>query len=76
MKTEPKTIAQRVADLIDLKSIVTVAVIGGMIWGFVAGKIPAEAYIAVASTIITFYFTKRRNADGSTDDSEEEGEAE
>ena len=54
-----KPIIQKVAKLIDLKSLVTIAITIGLIWGFFDGKIPTDQYVTIAIMIFTFYFTKR-----------------
>lgn len=50
---------EKIAKLIDVKSIVTFAIIGGLTYGFVAGKIQPETYAAFGATIITYYFTRK-----------------
>jgi hypothetical protein len=52
-------ISERIAKLIDLKSILSLAVIGALIYLAVVDKIPSEAFIAIASSIVTYYFTRK-----------------
>ncbi len=48
--------------LIDVKSIITFAIVGGVTYGFVAGVVGSETYCAFAGSIIAYYFT-RKNQD-------------
>lgn len=55
---------ERLAKLIDLKSIVTIivtVVFCHMAW---VGKIEAKDFMIVAIMIYTFYFNKRKNGEG------------
>ena len=47
------------AALLKVKSIITLAIIGGVTYGFVAGTVPSEAYCGFAGSVITYYFTKK-----------------
>lgn len=49
---------ERLAKLIDVKSFITFAVIGGVTYGFIIGNVTSETYAAFASSIITYYFTR------------------
>ena len=46
---------EKIAKLIDLKSIITMLVTGGLIYGFVVGKISNEQFMQIAIMIFTFY---------------------
>lgn len=50
---------EKFAKLIDVKSIVTFAIIAGVTYGFVAGTVQPETYCAFAATVITYYFTRK-----------------
>lgn len=54
---------QKIAKLIDLKSIVTILITGCLIYGFVVGKINAEQFMTIATMIFTFYFAKKEKGD-------------
>lgn len=49
---------QNLASLLKVKSIITLAIIGGVTYGFVVGIVPSEAYCGFAGSVITYYFTK------------------
>lgn len=44
--------------LIDVKSIVTFAIVAGITYGFIRGTVNSETYCAFAGTVITYYFTR------------------
>lgn len=49
----------KIAKLIDLKSIITILITGSLIYGFVVEKINAEQFMTIATMIFTFYFAKK-----------------
>ena len=55
----------KIAKLIDLKSIITILITGSLIYGFVVNKINAEQFMTIATMIFTFYFAKKEK--GSDD---------
>lgn len=50
---------ERIAKLIDLKSIVTIIITGALIYGFIVDKINAEQFMTIATMIFTFYFASK-----------------
>ena len=54
---------KQIAKLIDLKSIITIIVTGGLIYGFIVGKINSEQFMTIATMIFTFYFAKKKEGD-------------
>lgn len=50
---------ERIAKLIDLKSIITILITGALIYGFVIKVISAEQFMVIATMIFTFYFSKK-----------------
>lgn len=46
--------------LLDLKSIVTILVTSGLLYGLIVGKIQADQYITLATMVFMFYFTKEK----------------
>lgn len=56
-------IKERLAKLIDLKSIVTIIMTIGLIYGFVTNKIKADQFITLATMIFMFYFQKKGSED-------------
>lgn len=57
-------ILKRVAKLIDLKSIITVLMVTGLIVGWFYNKVTSEQFIPLVTTVLTFYFAKKDNASG------------
>ena len=51
-----KTIKERLANLLSVKSIVTVVLTGVFAYLAVVGIIDAEKYMIIFTTVITFYF--------------------
>ena len=49
----------RIAKLIDLKSIITILMTGALIYGFITSKISNEQFMTIATMIFTFYFAKK-----------------
>lgn len=50
---------EKLAKLIDLKSIVTMTITGALVYGFVVGKIDKENFMTIATMIFTFYFASK-----------------
>lgn len=50
---------QRIAKLIDLKTIITISITAALIYGFVVSKITPEQFMTIATMIFTFYFAKK-----------------
>lgn len=56
-----KTFATNLANLIKIKSIITLVMVGGVTYGFITAKIEPATYAAFVASIITYYFTKEHN---------------
>ena len=56
----------KIARLIDLKSIITIVITFALVFGFVVEKITSEQFMTIATMIFTFYFAKKSK--GSDDD--------
>ena len=54
-----KTFTENLANLIKVKTLITLTIIAGVTYGFIVGMVQAETYCAFAGSIITYYFTKR-----------------
>lgn len=54
---------EKIAKLIDLKSIVTIIMTIGLIYGFIVGKIQADQFITLATMIFMFYFQKKKGSE-------------
>lgn len=49
-------VKKRLANLLSVKSIVTLICTAGTLYGFVVGKISGEQFMMIESSIIAFYF--------------------
>ena len=56
-------IRERLAKLIDLKSIITLALTTALIWGFVVGRIEAKDFLIYLAMVFTYYFNKKKEED-------------
>ena len=63
----------KIIKLIDLKSIITVALVVALIWGFVVGKVETKDFLVYVSIVITFYFAKKDKNEDKKPDEEEVG---
>ena len=54
-------IKEKIAKLIDLKSIVTLLMTGALIYGFINKMIEADQFITLATMVFMFYFTKKKD---------------
>jgi hypothetical protein len=54
-------IKEKIAKLIDLKSIVTLLITGALIYGFINKMIEADQFITIATMVFMFYFTKKKD---------------
>lgn len=57
-------IKKKVAKLIDLKSIITIAMIIALIFGWFMNKVNSEQFIPLVNMILIFYFAKKDNSTG------------
>ena len=48
-----------IADLVKVKSMITLTITAAITYGFVKGIVPVELYASYAGSIITYYFTKK-----------------
>lgn len=51
----------KIAKLIDLKSIVTMIITGALVYGFIVGKIQPDQFITIATMVFMFYFQKKES---------------
>lgn len=51
----------KIAKLIDLKSIITILITISLIYGFIVGKVNNEQFMTIATMIFTFYFAKKND---------------
>lgn len=52
---------ERLAKLIDLKSIVTLCLTGLLIYGLISNKFDASDVMTIVVMVFTFYFAKKEN---------------
>lgn len=50
---------EKIAKLIDLKSIITIFMVVGLIVGWFMDKVTSEQFIPLVTMILTFYFAKK-----------------
>ena len=54
---------ERIAKLIDLKSIVTIIMTIALVYGFIVNKIQADQFITLVTMVFMFYFTKKKESE-------------
>ena len=54
---------ERIAKLIDLKSIITLVITVALIYGFFANKIDGKDFLVYVTMVYTFYFTKKKEGE-------------
>jgi hypothetical protein len=52
-------IKEKIAKLIDLKSLLSLGIIGTLIYLSIVEKIDIAAFTAIAGAIVTYYFTRK-----------------
>ena len=57
-------IKSKLAKLIDLKSIITILMVVGLIIGWFMNKINSEQFIPLVNMILIFYFAKKDSTGG------------
>lgn len=50
---------KEIKKLIDLKSIITLALTSTLIWGFVMGEVDSKEFLVYVTMVLTFYFAKK-----------------
>jgi len=54
---------KNLANLIKVKTLITLTVVAVLAYGFIAGKIDAEKFMIVAIMVVTYYFNKKDEVD-------------
>ena len=54
---------EKIAKLIDLKSIITLALAITLIYGFIVGKVDSKDFLVYVTMVFTFYFAKKDKGD-------------
>jgi hypothetical protein len=49
---------RNLADLLKVKTIITLIIICGVTYGFVTGIVNPETFCTLAGAVVTYYFTK------------------
>lgn len=52
-------IGERIGKLIEVKSLLSFVVIGGVTYGFIKGMVTSEMYCSLATSIVTYFFTRQ-----------------
>ncbi len=52
---------EKLAKLIDLKSIVTILITIALIYGFIVSKIQPDQFVTIATMVFMFYFQKKES---------------
>ena len=60
---EGRLMKEKLAKLIDVTSIITLAVIGVFCGLAATGKIDTQSFMTIATAIITFYFAKQQKTE-------------
>lgn len=56
-----ETLLNNLAELIKVKTIMTLMMVAALTYGFITGLVPVELYAAYAGSIITYYFTRKED---------------
>ena len=54
---------EKIAKLIDLRSIITIIMVLALVVGWFQGKVPTEQFTPLVIMILTFYFAKGKKED-------------
>lgn len=57
---------EKIMKLIDLKSIITLALTATLIWGFIVRLVDAKEFLVYVTMVLTFYFAKKDNTEETT----------
>lgn len=52
---------EKIAKLIDLKSIITIIMVIALVIGWYKGMVTSEQFVPLVTMILTFYFAKKGN---------------
>ena len=58
---EPPSLKRAIIELLKVKTIVTLAIIGVMSYLAVQGSIATDTFMAVAGSVVTYYFTRNEH---------------
>lgn len=58
-----KELIKALTELLKVKSLITLSIIGALVFLAVSGTIEVAVFTSIASSIITYYFTRKSNDD-------------
>lgn len=61
-----KTLLENLANLLKVKTLITLAVVTALVYGFAVGKIDSENFMLVAIMVVTYYFNKKDSQEMNT----------
>lgn len=64
------TFKTNLANLIKVKTLITLTVVAALTYGFIAGIIDAEKFMTIAVMVVTYYFSKKDDVDTTTSKTE------
>ena len=50
---------EKIISLLGVRSIITIALTGTLIYGFIVGKIEGKEFLVYVSMVLTFFFAKK-----------------
>lgn len=65
-----ETFKVNLANLIKVKTLITLTIVAALTYGFITGLIDAEKFMIVAIMVVTYYFNKKDEADVTTSKTE------
>ena len=54
-------IVAAIIELLKVRTIITLALVGGTIWGFINNMISSDVFVGLLATVITYYFARKDN---------------
>ncbi len=54
-------IGERAAKLLEVKSIISLTVIGALTYGFVKGFVSTELYVPIVMAVVTYFFNRKES---------------
>jgi len=58
-----ETFKINLANLIKVKTIITLTIVAALTYGFIAGMIDGEKFMTIAVMVVTYYFNKKDTPD-------------
>jgi hypothetical protein len=54
-------VLKAVIELLKVRTLITLGIVGATIWGFVSGRVPLEVFAPMAMAVLTHYFRKGKD---------------